>query len=80
VRGHHQKLACHVEIQLLHQRDVREVLLRDERNRDVVDVHLVLANEMNEQVERTLERIELDLVRVWRGLEIGVLGMLFGHV
>jgi hypothetical protein len=56
-------------------------LFGDERNRNVVDVHLVLANEVNQEVKRSLERIELDLVRIGRGFEIGVLGMLlFGHV
>src|SRR5207244_3482708 len=55
-----------------------EVLFRDDRDRDVVDVHLVLANEVNQQVERPLEGIELDLVGVWRRLEVGALGM-FGH-
>jgi hypothetical protein len=65
-RCHDEKLARHVEIQLLHQREIGEVLLGDQRDRYVVDVHLALANEMNQQIERPLERIELDLVRVRR--------------
>ena len=54
-RRHHQELPGHVEVQLLHQIDVAEVLLGDERDRDVVDVHLVLANEVQQEIERTLE-------------------------
>ncbi len=65
-RRHHEELSRDVEIQLLHQRDEAEVLLGDERDGDVVDVHLVLANEVDQQVERPLERIELDPVRVRR--------------
>jgi hypothetical protein len=79
-RRHDEELARNIQVQLLHQGDVGEVLLGDERNRDVVDVHLVLANEVNQQVKRSLERIELDLVRIWRGFEVGVLGrLLFRH-
>ena len=54
------------------QRDVAEVLLGDEGDRDVVDVQLVLANQVQEQVERPLEGIELDLIGVRRRFEVGV--------
>ena len=64
-RRHHQELAGDVQIQLLHQLDVGEVLLGNQRDRDVVDVHLVLLDEVNQQIERPLERFELDLVGVW---------------
>ena len=74
-RGHHQELAGDVEIELLHQLDVLEILLRDHRDGDVVDVHLAGANEVQEQIERTLEGIEFDLVGVRRRFEIS----LFGH-
>ena len=75
-RRHHQELTGDVEIQVLHQLDVVEVLLGDQRDRDVVDVHLVLANEVQEQIERPLEGVELDLVGVGRRFEIDV----FRHV
>ena len=65
-RGHHQEFARDVEVQLLHQLDRVEVLLRDERDRDVVDVDLVLPDEVQQQVERPLEVVELDRVRVRR--------------
>jgi len=71
-RGHDEKLAGHVQIQLLHQRDVGEVLLGDERDRDVVDVHLIFLDEMNQQVERPFKARELDLVGVGRRLEVSV--------
>ena len=54
-RGHHEELAGDVEVELLHQLDRVEVLLRDERDRDVVDVHLVLLDEVQQQIERPLE-------------------------
>ena len=47
-----------------------EILLGDERDRDVVDVHLVLANEVQQQIERTLEGVELDVIGVRGRFEI----------
>src|SRR6266481_1978686 len=67
--GHHEELARHIEVELLHQIDVREVLVRDEGDRNVAHVHLVLLDEVNQQVERTLECLELDVVRVRRRFE-----------
>ena len=58
-RGHHQELPGHVEVHLFHQLDVAEILLGDERDRDVVDVDLALANQMQEEIERTLEKSSL---------------------
>ena len=48
-RGHHEELPRDVEVQLLHQVEVVEVLLGDERDRNVVDVHLVLLDEVEQQ-------------------------------
>jgi len=70
--GHEQELAGDVEIQLLHQGDRVEVLRRDERDRDVVDAHLVLANEVQQQIERPLEVRQLDRKGVRRRLEVRV--------
>ena len=39
--------------------EVHEVLLRDDRNRDVVDVHLVLLDEVQQQIERPVETSSL---------------------
>ena len=73
-RRHHDVVAGDVEIELLHQRDRLEVLRGDQRDRDVVDVQLVLLDEMQEQIQRPFEVGELDRKRVGRGLELcGVL-------
>jgi hypothetical protein len=40
--GHHQELAHRVQVELLHHLNVLEILPRDECDRNVVDVHLVL--------------------------------------
>ena len=61
-RGHDEELAGHVEVHLLHQIEVLEVLLRDQRDRDVVDVQLVLLDEVQEQIERALEIDQADRV------------------
>ena len=57
---HHQELAREIQIELLHQPEVVEVLLGDERDRNVVHVHLILPNQMNEQIEGAFERLQLD--------------------
>ena len=54
-RRHHQELARDVEVHLLHQIDVVEVLLGDQRDRDVVDAELVLPDQMQQEIERALE-------------------------
>ena len=59
-RRHHQELARDVEVELLHQLNRLEVLRRDQRNRNVVDVDLVLLDQMKEEVNRTLEVLEPD--------------------
>jgi hypothetical protein len=63
---HHHELAGHVEVHLLHQVQVLHVPARDGRDGDVVDVDLVAADQVQEQVERTLELLQLDLRRVLR--------------
>src|SRR5207249_3763924 len=69
-RGHHQELACDIEIQLLHQVNRVEILRRDERNGNVVDVHLVFPDEVKQQIERPREVIELDGERVGGRFEV----------
>ena len=48
-----------VEIELLHQRDRFEVLRGDQRDRNVVDVELVLLDEMQQKIERTFDGLRL---------------------
>ena len=63
---HHQEVAGDVEIQLLQQVNRIEILLRDEHDRDVVDVQLVLPDQVQEQIERAVEVVELDGKRIER--------------
>ena len=67
-RRHHEELAREVEVEHLHRLEVGGVLVGDAGDGDVVDVHLVLADEVEQEVERTLEDLEADLVVV--GLEL----------
>jgi hypothetical protein len=61
-RRHHQVLAGDVDVEALHGVEVLEVLLGDEGDRDVEDLELVLAHQVQEQVEGALEHIDRDLV------------------
>src|SRR6476660_3906863 len=70
--GHDQVVARDIEIELLHQSNRIEILLRDERDRDVVDVQFVLLDEVQKQIERTLEPFESDRECVDAGFEIGL--------
>src|SRR5436190_781412 len=58
--GHDEEVAGDVEVQFLHQVNRVEVLLRDDGDGNVVDVELVLPDQMLQQIERTLEVLELD--------------------
>src|SRR4029077_20457949 len=69
-RGHDEKFAGDVQIQLLHQRDRCEVLRGDERDRDVVDVDLVLPDQVQEQIKRSLEVGQLNGEGIGRRFEI----------
>src|SRR6185436_8622452 len=58
---HHQELACDVEVEGHHLGEGLVVLLGDERDGDVEDVELVLADQVEQQIERSLEAGQLDL-------------------
>jgi hypothetical protein len=62
-RGHVDVVGRDLEVELLHRVEVERVLLGDQDDGDVVDVDLVLLDEMQQQVERPVERREADLVR-----------------
>src|SRR5690606_20007911 len=53
---HHQKLARHVEVHRAHAREVCEVLVEDEGDGDVEDVEPVLPDQVEQEIERPLER------------------------
>jgi hypothetical protein len=57
-RRHHQVLAGDVDVEAGHRVEVLEVLLGDERDRDVEDRELVLLDQVQEQIERPLEHVE----------------------
>ena len=59
-RRHHQVVARDLEVQRSHEVEVLEVLLGHERDRDVEDVELVPAHQVQQQVERPLEQLERD--------------------
>ncbi len=65
-------LADHVDVERAHHVEVLEILLGDEAHRDVQDVELVLANQVEQQVERALEDVQLELLE----LGIGRFGLL----
>src|SRR3989441_6384164 len=69
---HHQELAGDYQVQRLHRADVVEVLLGDHRDRDVVNVDLVLLDQMQQEVQRTLELIQPDAIGVLRHIETDV--------
>ena len=69
-RRHQQVFAGELELQLLHHFDVLHVLLRDLRDRDVEDVDVLTPNQVQQEIERTLERLEEYLQRVRRYVQI----------
>ena len=60
--GHHDELARHVEIELAHEVEVLHVLLGDAPDRDVVDLQLLAADEIQKQIKGPLENFEVHLV------------------
>jgi len=55
-----QELRGHLEVQLPHVPDLRQVLLGDRRQRDLPDIYLLARDEVEEQVERPLEHLGPD--------------------
>jgi hypothetical protein len=67
--GHHQELARVLDVQFLDRQHVPEELLGDGRDRDVEHIHLVPLDQVQEQVERAVERVESD--EVWHNGPVG---------
>ena len=61
-RGHDEKLAGEVEVEHPHDLDVFDELRGELREVDLVDVHLLLLDEVEEEVERAFKDLELDFV------------------
>ncbi len=62
LRRHDDEFAGDVDVQLGHQLHVPEVLLGDARDREVPQVHLGLADEVEQQVERAAVGVEFDFI------------------
>ncbi len=61
-RGHHEEIAGEIEVQHAHHVEVVHVLVGDADDGDVVHVDLLFLDQVQEEVERTLEDFELDTV------------------
>jgi hypothetical protein len=72
-RRHLQELPGPLQLQPVHLRDHRQELLGDARDRDVEDVDVLLANQVQQEVERPLEAIQAHLQRIDRALAHPVL-------
>src|SRR5207245_3528457 len=66
------EFARHVDIQLLKQVEIVEVLFSDLGNGNVVDIDLLLADQVEQQVERAFVDFDLHRGR-WRGRVRGAL-------
>ncbi len=60
--GHNEEFRSNLEVELLHDFEILEILLRDFCNRDVVDINLVLLEQMQQQIERPLKGGNLDAI------------------
>ena len=69
-RGHQQVLGGELELRATHHLDVVEVLPRQLRHRDVEHVDVLPADQVQQQVERTLEGLEEDFERLGRDVQV----------
>ena len=69
-RCHEQILARQLELQLVHHFDVLHVLFRDFGDGDIENVDVLVANQVQKQVQRALESLEEDLQRVRRYIQV----------
>ncbi len=57
-----QKIACKVQVHLLHHVNVLDILVRYHRDGDGIYIHLVLLYEMKEQIQRAFEYFKFDVI------------------
>ena len=69
-RGHQQVFGGEFEIGLANLVDVAEVLPRQPGHRDVEDVEVLLADQVEQQVQRAFERFQEDLERLGRDVQV----------
>ena len=60
--GHHDELARHIKVQLAHHLDILHVLLGDAADRNVVDIELIAANKVQQQIQRPFKDLQIHLV------------------
>ena len=68
--SHEQIFAGQLELQLGHDLDVLHVLPRDLGDRNVENVEILAADQIQQQIERAFEGFEEDLQRIRRNIEI----------
>ena len=61
-RGHDKEFAGDLQIELAHEVNVFDELRGEPREVDLINVHLLLFDEVKEQIERAFEDLELDFV------------------
>ena len=59
--GHGEELAHLAHVQLLQDLQVLQILVGDQRDGDIDDFHLMLADQVEEQVQRAAEDVEIDV-------------------
>ncbi len=69
-RGHQQILGREFQLRAPHHLDVAQVLPRQFRHRNVENVDVLPADEIEQQVQRPFERIEENLERVRRNVQV----------
>src|SRR5262245_45235955 len=74
--GHHEIIGGEFEAQLPRRLDERQILVGKRQNRDLGEIHLLLARKHKQQVKRTLETLDVDnhrrLSRAAVGAEGGI--------
>ncbi len=61
-RGHVDEIGRDVHVQLLELVEIFEILARDLGDRDVVDVDFLLLDQIEQEVERAVVRVEMNFV------------------
>ena len=62
-RGHEDELRADIEIHLARLIEISQILRSDGGDRDVADVDLLLADQIQQQIERPVVVIEMDVQR-----------------
>ena len=57
--GHFQKFAGDIQIFLLHGPDLLHILVQKLRDRNVVDIELILCNQVQKKIQRAFEHRKL---------------------